>query len=92
MPQVFAYDTLDRLTNGPLIGYTYGDSAHLHALTDNFHLAPGGGGGRTYSAAYDAAGNMVCRATDHCFSAAAQPGQHWATTTRDGLRVAERAE
>ncbi len=31
--QTFAYDTLDRLTSGPLGSYTYGDSAHLHAVT-----------------------------------------------------------
>ena len=31
--QTFAYDTLDRLTSGPLGSYTYGDAAHLHAVT-----------------------------------------------------------
>jgi hypothetical protein len=34
--------------------YTYGDSAHLHATT-----AVGSG----YTAKYDAAGDMTCRAT-----------------------------
>ncbi|HEX5159755.1 MAG TPA: hypothetical protein VFW17_21275 [Ktedonobacterales bacterium] len=31
--QTFSYDTLDRLTSGPLGSYTYGDSAHLHGVT-----------------------------------------------------------
>ncbi len=31
--QTFAYDTPHRLTSGPLGSYTYGDSAHLHAVT-----------------------------------------------------------
>ncbi len=59
--QTFAYDTLTRLTSITSSGatgsspgsYTYGDSAHLHAAT-----ATAGG----YSATYDAAGDMVCRA------------------------------
>lgn len=52
--QSFSYDTLDRLTSGMLGGYTYGDPAHLHAAT---------GIGTGYTAAYDASGNMTCRAT-----------------------------
>ncbi len=51
--QTFAYDTLDRLTNGPWGGYTYGDSAHLHAATSI---------GTAYTAKYDALGDMTCRA------------------------------
>lgn len=31
--QLFTYDTLDRLQSGPLGSYSYGDSAHLHAVT-----------------------------------------------------------
>src|SRR5579871_5755557 len=50
----FTYDTLGRLTNGPLGAYTYGSSAHLHAVTTI---------GSTYSASYDAAGNMTCRSS-----------------------------
>jgi RHS repeat-associated protein len=50
--QTFAYDNMGRFTTGPLGAYTYGDSAHVHALT---HSA-------AYTAAYDAAGNMTCRA------------------------------
>jgi RHS repeat-associated protein len=50
----YGYDTLDRLTSGPAgSGYTYGDSSHLDAVTST-------GGG--YSASYDAAGEMTCRA------------------------------
>jgi RHS repeat-associated protein len=33
--QTFVYDTLDRLTSGSLGSYTYGDSAHLHAVTSS---------------------------------------------------------
>jgi YD repeat-containing protein len=51
--QSFAYDTLGRLTSGPQGGYTYGSSAHALAAT-----AVGSG----YTASYDAAGNMTCRA------------------------------
>jgi RHS repeat-associated protein len=51
--QAFGYDTLNRLTSGPAGAYTYGDNAHLHAAT-----AVGTG----YTASYDAAGNMTCRA------------------------------
>jgi RHS repeat-associated protein len=51
--QSFTYDTLGRLVTGPLGGYTYGNAAHAHAAT-----AVGAG----YTAGYDAAGNMTCRA------------------------------
>jgi len=51
--QTFGYDTLNRLTSGPVGSYTYGDSGHLHAAT-----AVGTG----YTAKYDAAGDMTCRA------------------------------
>ncbi|HEY7348348.1 MAG TPA: hypothetical protein VH599_08535 [Ktedonobacterales bacterium] len=51
--QSFAYDTLGRLTSGPLGAYTYGDVAHAHAATAI---------GSAYTASYDAAGNMTCRA------------------------------
>lgn len=60
--QSFAYDTLDRLTSVTGSGaqtsqgtYTYGDSAQLHAATST-------SGG--FSASYDAAGDMTCRAAD----------------------------
>jgi RHS repeat-associated protein len=51
--QTFGYDVLGRLTSGPLGSYTYASSAHVHAAT-----AIGG----QWTAAYDAAGNMTCRA------------------------------
>jgi YD repeat-containing protein len=51
--QSFAYDTLGRLTSGPGGSYTYGSSAHVHAATAI---------GSAYTASYDAAGNMTCRA------------------------------
>jgi hypothetical protein len=52
----YSYDTLNRLTSGPLGSYTYGDSAHLDAATQ------AGTGGTAYTASYDAAGDMRCRA------------------------------
>ncbi len=55
--QSFSYDNLGRLTSGPLGSYTYGDSAHLHAAT-----AIGPSGSPTWTASYDAAGDMTCRA------------------------------
>src|SRR6185312_4010989 len=55
--QAYTYDTLDRLQSGPLGSYTYGDAAHLHAVTS---IATGGT--TAYSASYDAGGNMTCRA------------------------------
>jgi RHS repeat-associated protein len=51
--QSFTYDNMGRLTSGALGTYTYGNSAHVDAVT-----AIGG----IYTTAYDAAGNMTCRA------------------------------
>ena len=51
--QSFTYDTLGRLATGPLGSYGYGSAGHVHAAT-----AVGTG----YTAAYDAAGDMTCRA------------------------------
>jgi RHS repeat-associated protein len=51
--QTFSYDVLGRLTSGPLGSYTYGSSAHVHAAT---------GIGTSWTGAYDAGGNMTCRA------------------------------
>jgi len=63
--QSFAYDTLGRLTSGPLGTYSYGDSHHIHAATSI---------GSTYTASYDAAGNMTCRApTSATTCAGSQP-------------------
>ncbi len=49
----FTYDTLGRLASGPQGAYTYGDPAHLHGATAI---------GTDWTARYDAAGNMTCRA------------------------------
>src|ERR1051326_6020218 len=51
--QSFTYDVMGRLATGPLGSYTYGSSAHVHAATSI---------GTQYTASYDAAGNMTCRA------------------------------
>jgi YD repeat-containing protein len=49
----YAYDTNNRLTTGPAGTYTDGNSSHVDALTS----ASSG-----YTASYDAAGDMTCRA------------------------------
>ncbi|MEO7003275.1 MAG: hypothetical protein ABI068_15790 [Ktedonobacterales bacterium] len=55
----YSYDTLDRLTSGYGGAHVYGDSAHTHATTAlQVGLAPQ----PAYSAAYDAAGELICRA------------------------------
>lgn len=51
--QSFSYDKMGRLTSGPQGTYTYGDGSHVHAATSI---------GSGYTASYDAAGNMTCRA------------------------------
>jgi RHS repeat-associated protein len=51
--QSYAYDNMGRLTNGTLGVYTYGNGAHIHGVTAV---------GSAYTASYDAAGNMTCRA------------------------------
>jgi RHS repeat-associated protein len=51
--QSFSYDVLGRLISGPLGTYTYGDPAHVHAATAI---------GAQYTARYDVAGDMTCRA------------------------------
>ncbi len=51
--QSFGYDNMGRLASGPAGAYTYGNSSHVHAATAI---------GTTYTAAYDPAGNMTCRA------------------------------
>jgi RHS repeat-associated protein len=52
--QSYSYDTMGRLTSGTLGSYSYGDGAHVHAVTSI--------GGSVYTATYDAAGDMTCRA------------------------------
>ncbi|HEY7199067.1 MAG TPA: hypothetical protein VIC57_02590, partial [Candidatus Dormibacteraeota bacterium] len=51
--QAFTYDVMGRLATGPLGSYAYGSAAHVHAAS---------GIGTQWTAAYDAAGNMTCRA------------------------------
>ncbi|RAQ97789.1 hypothetical protein [Thermogemmatispora tikiterensis] len=51
--QGYSYDAEGRLTTGPAGSYTYGDSAHPHAVTST---------SSGFSASYDAAGNRICRA------------------------------
>jgi len=62
--QTFSYDTLGRLTSDPLGSYTYGDAAHLHAATAI---------GSTWTASYDAGGNMTCRAPTSSTTCAGTP-------------------
>jgi RHS repeat-associated protein len=62
--QAFGYDTMGRLTTGPLGSYAYGSSGHVHAAT---------GIGTTWTAAYDAAGNMTCRAPSTSSTCAGTP-------------------
>jgi YD repeat-containing protein len=51
-----SYNVDGGLTVGPKGNYTYGDSSHPHAVTST---------SSGYSASYDAAGNMICRATSN---------------------------
>jgi RHS repeat-associated protein len=62
--QSFAYDTLNRLTSGPAGAYTYGDSAHLHAATAI---------GSQWTGAYDAAGDLTCRAPTNATTCTGTP-------------------
>jgi RHS repeat-associated protein len=48
-----SYNVDGGLTSGPAGNYTYGDSNHPHAVTST---------SSGYSAAYDATGNLICRA------------------------------
>ncbi|HEX6797111.1 MAG TPA: RHS repeat-associated core domain-containing protein [Ktedonobacterales bacterium] len=54
--KTYSYDTLNRLTSGPEGSDTYGDPHHLDAATAIT------GSSTSYSASYDAAGDMTCRA------------------------------
>lgn len=65
----YTYDTLNRLTSGPGGSYTYGDPHHLDAATA---ILGGGGGSSSYTASYDAAGDMVCRAPTSSTTCAGQ--------------------
>jgi RHS repeat-associated protein len=77
--QSFAYDTMGRLTSGPLGAYGYGDAAHVHAAT-----AIGG----TWTASYDAAGDMTCRAPTSSTTCAGTPTGAPLTYDAEGMLVA----
>jgi hypothetical protein len=64
--QAYSYDTLDRLTSGDLGSYTYGSGKHLHAVTSIT------AGSAAYTAQYDLAGNMTCRAPTNATSCTEQ--------------------
>jgi RHS repeat-associated protein len=62
--QIFAYDNLGRLTSGPLGSYVYGSSTHLHGVTSI---------GNAYTATYDLAGDIICRAPTSATTCAGTP-------------------
>ncbi len=78
--QTFGYDTLDRLTSGPLGSYTYGDSAHKHAVTSI--------GTSSYTASYDASGNMTCRAPSGSQTCSGTPTGQLLTYDNEGRTTA----
>ena len=76
--QTFAYDTLDRLTSGPLGSYTYGDSAHLHAVTSI------GSGAHLHGQLRRGGRHDLPRPRQHDHVRGTPLARNWATTTRDG--------
>jgi RHS repeat-associated protein len=78
--QTFNYDTLDRLTSGPSGSYTYGDGAHKHAATAI--------GTNTYTASYDASGDMTCRAPTSSQTCSGTPTGQLLTYDNDGRNTA----
>jgi RHS repeat-associated protein len=65
--QSYTYNVDGGLTSGPNGSYTYGNSSQPHAVTSTSN---------GYSAAYDAAGNMTCRAlTNATTCSGTQTGQ-----------------
>jgi RHS repeat-associated protein len=72
--QTFAYDNLGRLTSGPQGTYSYADPTHLHGAT---------GIGSSWSAAYDAVGDVTCRAASSTRSCSG-PSPDGAQLTYDG--------
>lgn len=64
----YAYDAQDRLTSAPLGGYSYCQVTHLHAaMSVGAPLSP------IYTASYDAAGDMVCRAPTSAATCSGNP-------------------
>ncbi len=74
--QAYTYDAQGRLTSGAIGSYTYGDSSHPHAVTSI--------GGGTYTASYDAVGDMTCRAPNSSQTCSGTPTG--ATMTYDAER------
>ena len=64
----YSYDALNRLTSSPLGTYTYGDPAHLHAVTTVSN------GSSSYTAAYNPVGDLTCRAPTSAATCAAPNG------------------
>lgn len=73
--QTFSYDTLDRLTSGPLGTYTYGPGMQASSNPSPLDaaLSIGTGGTPTYTASYDTAGDMTCRAPTSATTCAGTP-------------------
>jgi RHS repeat-associated protein len=63
-PISYSFDALDRQTAGNSNTFSYGDSAHLHAVTST---------SSGWTAAYDAAGDMTCRAPASSTTCAGTP-------------------
>jgi RHS repeat-associated protein len=61
----YSYDAANRITSSPLGGYTYGSSAHVDAATAIVIQG--------WTAAYDAAGNMTCRAITNATTCSGSP-------------------
>jgi RHS repeat-associated protein len=76
--QTFTYDTLNRLTSGPLGTYSYSTNAHVHAVTSI---------GSAYTASYDAAGNMTCRAPNGSVTCSGTPTGAQLTYNAEGRLI-----
>jgi hypothetical protein len=61
----YTYDAANRLRSGPLGNYTYGSSAHVDAATAI--------GGTAWTAVYDNAGNITCRAPSSATTCSGTP-------------------
>lgn len=82
-----SYDNLGRMVNGPTPGtYTYGDPAHLHALTaaQTYVCVSKCALTSSWTATYDAAGHMTCRAPS--------TGSFCSSSTNTGAQLSYDAE